>query len=93
MINGVTRTDRCPKFSKELLDTIIRNKQERPKLLSHISDNIYHNTDLWDQTERTKLESIYEANIFWSLENIFLLGFVIVFTSLITFLIYKLKKK
>jgi hypothetical protein len=42
-----TRTDRCPKSSKELLDTIIRNKQERPKLLSRISDNIYHNTDLW----------------------------------------------
>lgn len=41
----------------------------------------------------SKLESIYEENMFSSLEYIFLLGFVIVFTSLITLLIYKLKKK
>jgi hypothetical protein len=41
----------------------------------------------------SKLESIYEENMFSSLEYIFLLGFGVIVSSLIILLIYKLKKK
>lgn len=46
-----------------------------------------------DGVPPSKLESIYEENMFSSLEYIFLLGFGVIVSSLIILLIYKLKKK